>query len=125
MPFADPTSCLSCRGVIAPGTGLCPHCGVNLDSHEIQQAWRSLQVADQWVAAAQRTVTRSAESTADLADQAASDVAAGTSRGGAVGEARSRPKLSAGTLLLVLGAVALLVAGLIFVTVSWGSMGIL
>src|SRR5690349_24663831 len=107
MPFADPTSCLSCRGVIAPGTGICPHCGVDLNSHEIQQAWRSLQVADQWVAAA----TRPAAS-ADLADRVARDVAGGTSRGGAVGESRSRPKLSAGTLLLVLGAVALLVAGL-------------
>ncbi|HSI26999.1 MAG TPA: hypothetical protein VK948_06270 [Aeromicrobium sp.] len=136
MPFADPTSCLSCRGVIAPGTGECPHCGVNLNSHEIQQAWRSLQVADQWVAAAKSTsvaglatppatATRPAERADHLGDRVASDFAGGTSRGGAVGESRSHPKLTAGTLLLVLGAVALLVAGLIFVTVSWGSMGIL
>jgi hypothetical protein len=35
-----------------------------------------------------------------------------------------RRRLSAGTVLLVLGAVSLLVAGLIFITVSWGSLGI-
>src|SRR5690349_3663480 len=115
MPFADPTSCLSCRGVIAPGTGLCPHCGVNLDSHEIQQAWRSLQVADQWVAEAKRRSVAGVDTSPAAATRVASEA-----RG-----SRSRPKLSAGTLLLVLGAVALLVAGLIFVTVSWGSMGIL
>lgn len=105
MPFADPTSCLSCRGAIEPGTGSCPHCGMDLNSHAIQQAWRALQVADQWVAHAQRTPASAPEA----------EVAA----------PRERRRLSAGTLLLVLGAVSLLVAGLIFVTVSWGSMGIL
>ena len=118
MTFADPRQCLSCRGSIDEGVGACPHCGMNLASHEIQQAWSALVVADQWVERAQalregRGVPASpAARPADLGDQPAS-------------EARvSRPRLSAGTVLLVLGALSLLVAGLIFITVSWGSLGI-
>jgi hypothetical protein len=104
MTFADPRICLSCGGSIDEGVAICPHCGMNLGSAEIQQAWRALVIADQWVAKAREAVP---------------EVAANAST-----PPRPRRHLSAGTVLLVLGAVALLVAGLIFITVSWGSLGI-
>src|SRR5689334_12021137 len=52
MTFADPRRCLSCLSSIDEGVAVCPHCGMNLGSTEIQQAWRALVVADQWVARA-------------------------------------------------------------------------
>jgi hypothetical protein len=82
---------------------------MDLRSTEIQQAWRALVVADQWVARARHLAGAPAPHT-HVAPRPA---------------ARPRTRLSAGTVLLVLGAVSLLVAGLIFITVSWGSMGIL
>lgn len=116
MPFADPTICLSCRDQIDRGTGRCPHCGMDLDSHEIQQAWRSLQDADRWVARAEaaRSPTPDEAVPAPAPASAAPPI-----------PAAPRRRFSAGTVLLVLGAISILVAGLIFVTVSWGSMGIL
>src|SRR5688572_18760627 len=122
MTFADQRLCLSCRGSIDEGVATCPHCGMNLNSVEIQQAWRALVVADQWVERA-----RTARSGAPSAP-----TPGGTSRlrGTApAAEALGAPhhhkkRLSAGTVLLVLGAISLLVAGLIFITVSWGSLGI-
>ncbi len=113
MTFADPRICLSCRADIEPGTSICPHCGMNLASTEIQQAWRALVVADQWVERAQRVAAGGDVSPAESVPAAVTPAAAPQKR-----------RLSAGTVLLVLGAVSLLVAGLIFITVSWGSMGI-
>jgi hypothetical protein len=112
MTFADPHICLSCRGSIEAGVGSCPHCGMNLASPEIQQAWRSLVVADQWVIRARMTNKDPAK-----------EVTAVTPSGGPA-LAPPRRRLSAGSVLLVLGAVSLLVAGLIFITVAWGSMGV-
>jgi len=109
MTFADPHLCLSCRGSIDEGVAVCPHCGMDLGSIEIQQAWRALVVADQWIARA-----RDVRAEAPVAGPAGSTVA----------PPPPRRRLSAGTVLLVLGAVSLLVAGLIFITVSWGSLGI-
>ena len=114
MTFADPRVCLSCRGSIDEGAATCRHCGMNLDSQEIQQAWRALVVADQWVERARALGARSG----GVDVQQATPVAA---PGPAAPKQR---RLSAGTVLLVLGAVSLLVAGLIFITVSWGSLGI-
>ena len=112
MAFADPHICLSCRGSIEAGVGSCPHCGMDLASPEIQQAWRSLVVADQWIIRARMANKEPAKASAYV-----------TPSGGPASTAPPR-RLSAGTVLLVVGAVALLVAGLIFITVSWGSMGV-
>lgn len=114
MTFADPRACLSCRGVIDEGVSVCPHCGMDLRSTEIQQAWRALVVADQWIARAREVgAPPHASHAAHPPAHAATPVVD-----------RPRARLSAGTVLLILGAVSLLVAGLIFITVSWGSMGI-
>lgn len=110
MTFADSRLCLSCRGSIDAGVATCPHCGMNLASNEIQQAWRALVVADQWV---ERARAAQAGAAAPAMPAAEAPVVAQPKR-----------RLSAGTVLLVLGAVSLLVAGLIFITVSWGSLGI-
>ncbi|MFL6089281.1 MAG: SCO7613 C-terminal domain-containing membrane protein [Aeromicrobium sp.] len=115
MTFAEPLTCLSCRGSIEEGASACPHCGLDLTSDAIQNAWRSLVVADQWVGRARELARQPPQVRPEppVASPAASPVPG------------RRPSLSAGTVLLVLGAVSLLVAGLIFITVSWGSMGIL
>lgn len=110
MTFADARACLNCRGAIDEGVGTCPHCGIDLNSAEIQNAWRALVVADQWVERAR--AVKAGGASAPVAS-----VATAT-------PAPARRRLSAGTILLVLGAVSLLVAGLIFITVSWGSLGI-
>lgn len=114
MTFADPRVCLSCRGSIDEGAATCPHCGMNLGSQEIQQAWRALVVADQWV---DRARAMGADGDRAGVQQDAPAAAPGPA-------APKQRRLSAGTVLLVLGAVSLLVAGLIFITVSWGSLGI-
>lgn len=114
MTFADPHICLSCRGAIEAGVGSCPHCGMDLASPEIQQAWRSLVVADQWVIRARMT---------NRADPVKASARITPSGGPALAPPPRR--LTAGGVLLVIGAIALLVAGLIFITVTWGSMGII
>lgn len=114
MTFADPHICLSCGGSIEAGVGSCPHCGMNLASPEIQQAWRSLVVADQWI-------IRARMANKDASSQKAT---AHITPSGGPALTPPRRRLSAGTVLLVVGAISLLVAGLIFITVSWGSMGI-
>jgi hypothetical protein len=112
MTFADPHICLACRGTIEGGIGSCPHCGMDLASPEIQQAWRSLVVADQWIIRARMSNKKDpAKASANI-----------TPSGGPALPPKRR--LSAGTVLLVIGAISLLVAGLIFITVSWGSMGV-
>lgn len=116
MTFADPRVCLSCRGAIDAGTATCPHCGMDLSSAEIQNAWQALVVADQWIERARGVMAGGA------AASASTPAAAPAAQVPAV---PARRRLSAGTVLLVLGAVSLLVAGLIFITVSWGSLGIL
>ncbi|HUP99669.1 MAG TPA: hypothetical protein VM093_04345 [Aeromicrobium sp.] len=117
MTFADARACLSCRGVIDEGASACPHCGLNLRSTEIQQAWRALVVADQWVERA-RAMAHPQPAKPAHAQPAHAHVAVSPDA------QLPRARMSAGTVLLVLGAVSLLVAGLIFITVSWGSMGI-
>jgi hypothetical protein len=99
--------------VIQEGVSVCPHCGMDLRSNEIQQAWRALVVADQWVARARDMKAPDPSHAAHPHTHVATPVVD-----------RPRRRLSAGTVLLILGAVSLLVAGLIFITVSWGSMGI-
>lgn len=124
MTFADPRVCLNCRGSIDAGSAVCAHCGVNLGSPEIQNAWSALVVADQWVARAREMALASAP----VADPVADPILDQTPPASPVVPPRpvapTTRSLSAGTVLLVIGAVSLLVAGLIFITVSWGSMGI-
>ncbi|MGI9085266.1 MAG: SCO7613 C-terminal domain-containing membrane protein [Aeromicrobium sp.] len=113
MGFADPSVCPSCRGRIDRVTR-CPHCGLDLTTHEIQQAWQALVVADQWIDRARTLQPASAE-------PAATDLPTAP----AIPPPPRRRSVSAGSVLLGLGAVFLLVAGSIFISVSWGSLGVL
>ena len=51
MGFADASVCPSCRGRIEHATR-CPHCGLDLTIHEVQQAWQVPFVAGALVLAA-------------------------------------------------------------------------
>lgn len=117
MVFADPKVCPSCSGSIDQAT-VCPHCGLNLTTHEVRQAWQALVVADQWMDRA-RHVQASGAPVSPTAEAPQHPSTATTAAPPA------RRSVSAGSVLLSLGALAIVVAGLIFVSVSWGALGVL
>ena len=141
MRFADPQACPDCRGVIA-GQSTCPHCGLDLTSHEVRQLWQTLLQADELLAAAvQRRDTPPAparptegpkgEETKGEAAQPTTSAAAEPKTAAYPSYAaqpqhppRKERTWNAGTILLVLGAFGLIVAGLIFVTRSWEDIGL-
>ena len=153
MRFADPLACPDCRGAIA-GTAACPHCGLDLTSSEVRQLWQTLLQADVLLTKAQQLPRVDAGTAAAAAAaappvppvpvppvQSPSEPFVATPPDwrpypvpGAAGR-QSDPSLSAtspakerswsvGTILLVLGAFGLVVAGLIFVTRSWDEIGL-
>ena len=115
MGFADASVCPSCRGPIEQATR-CPHCGLDLTTPEIQQAWQALVVADQWVERARSLQASGAVPSPPTSTPAHPPMATPMPR---------RRAISAGTVLLGLGAAFILVAGSIFISVSWGSLGVL
>lgn len=120
MGFADARVCPSCRGPIEQAT-TCPHCGLNLTTHEIQQAWQALVVADQWVERA-----RSLQGAGVPADAGpASSPTMQVPQHPPTATPKPRRSISAGSVLLSLGALFILVAGSIFISVTWGSLGVL
>ena len=133
MRFADPQSCPDCRGVIA-GQSTCPNCGLDLGSHEVRQLWQTLLQADQLLATAIRKRDHAATAKPAAAAESVQPVAPVSSQPGdafpnfpAQARAATPPKerkWNIGTILLVLGAFGLIVAGLIFVTRSWEDIGL-
>ena len=121
MGFADASVCPSCRGRIEHAT-TCPHCGLDLTSHEVQQAWQALVVADQWIERARSQQTSSAPSEPSPATQPAQQP---PQHPPVAAQPHPKRSVSAGSVLLALGAGLILVAGSIFITVSWGSLGVL
>ena len=123
MVFADPRVCPSCQGRIEQAT-TCPHCGLNLTTHEVQQAWQALVVADQWVERA-----KSLQAAGTPTELAPAPAWSATAQAPPMPPAASPPKprrsVSAGSVLLGLGALFILVAGTIFISVTWGSLGVL
>jgi len=121
MVFADPRVCPSCQGRIEQATR-CPHCGLGLTTHEVQQAWQALVVADQWVDRA-----RSLQASGEPADArpASSPTAQAPQHPPTAAQPKPRRSISAGSVLLGLGALFILVAGSIFISVTWGSLGVL
>lgn len=120
MGFADARVCPNCRGPIEQAT-TCPHCGLNLTTHEVQQAWQALVVADQWV--------ERARSLQAAGTPTGTPVSSATAQAPPLPPASAPPKpgrsVSAGSVLLGLGALFILVAGTIFISVTWGSLGVL
>lgn len=145
MRFADPQACPDCRGAIA-GQPVCPHCGLDLTSAEVRQLWQTLLQADELLAQAtrQRDLTvltpppviapplpqaprvPSAPPSARYAapQPTATDPYAAYPAPQQPPPPRKERSWSVGTILLVLGAFGLIVAGLIFVTRSWEDIGL-
>lgn len=151
MKYADPEACPDCRRPIA-GEPTCPHCGFGLDSAEARQLWSLFLQADRLVAADRmrreqrareeqwredRAIEqrrrdeerRAAASRPAPVPTAAPAVTAPTvaasSTADAIPVARVARHWSTGSVLLGLGALCLIVAGVIFVTITWGSLGLL
>lgn len=132
MRFADPHACPDCRGVIA-GEPTCPHCHLDLGSTEVRQLWQTLLQADELLTKAihQRDhAGKAAVAAAPPATGAAPPPTVPVT--GAFPSYPAQPQhpaakarsWNAGTILLVLGAFGLVVAGLIFVTRSWEDIGL-
>lgn len=139
MHFADPHVCPDCRGTIS-GQPACPACGLDLTTDEVRQLWQTLLRADQLLAQAshhrsvlQPVAAQSVPQPAPVAPvhpQASSRMPpmppmpafpVPPLRSPVARKERSWP---VGTILLVLGAFGLVVAGLIFVTRSWDNLGL-
>lgn len=142
MAFADPHVCPNCKGAIA-GQSRCLNCGLDLTSVPARQLWQTLLQADVLLAEAARSSKGSSTETAPKIEEIASPPAAPQdppfspteqsyapypSRPGPASStadaATAERRWSVGTILLVLGAFGLIVAGLIFVTRSWGDLGL-
>ncbi len=131
MVFADASTCPSCLGRIERATR-CPHCGLDLTTSEIQQAWQALIVADQWVERARSlSATQAAPAAAKIPTPEASTSVADTpafeppQHPPTAEQPKPRRSISTGSVLLGLGALFILVAGSIFISVTWGSLGVL
>ncbi|MRK02054.1 hypothetical protein GEV27_11025 [Aeromicrobium sp. S22] len=147
MRFADPHACPDCRGVIA-GEPACPHCGLDLSSLEVRQLWQVLLQADDLLARAgrRRVARQPVPQGAPTPPFQPSPVQPSpvqpppvqqqpfTPPPGGPGfpsyPAPPQPSVASskpwpvGTILLVLGAFGLVVAGTIFVTRSWEDLGL-
>lgn len=150
MKYADPEACPDCRRPIA-GEPTCPHCGFGLDSSEARQLWSLFLQADrlveadrvrreerlraaQWRADREREEhvrqeqRREAQQLAEQTRLAQGPAPAHTERtvgSNGIPAARAARHWSTGSVLLGLGALCLIVAGIIFVTITWGSLGLL
>ena len=117
MRFADPSVCPSCAAPIG-GRATCTSCGFDLTSQPARELWQTLLHADGLLERARSVVA----ATTPEAPQAAP--AAPLPAAPARMDPPVRRKLSTGSILLGLGALFILVAGFIFITVSWGSLGL-
>lgn len=118
MRFADPQACPDCRGAIA-GQTVCQHCGLDLTSPEIRQLWQTLLQADELLARAPKATRPPVAENPPLERVRAPQPAYVPPT--APAPARS---ISPGSILLGLGALCILVAGFVFLTVAWGSLGV-
>ncbi|MCW2751151.1 MAG: hypothetical protein JWR83_2261 [Aeromicrobium sp.] len=137
MPFANPHVCPNCAGAIA-GEAMCPHCLFDLNSEPARQLWQTLLHADQLLEQARYVPTgqpvAAQETPAEPAPTPAPSVARGAyptypaapppQAAAPVATPAKDRSWSVGTILLVLGAFGLIVAGLIFITRSWGDLGL-
>lgn len=104
----------------------CPRCGFDLGSVEAQRLWGLFVEADRLVAEGR---ARQQVGATTPAAAAATTPATGTTSLPSAPTPTPAPApartWSTGSILLGLGAVCLVVAGIIFATVAWGSLGVL
>ena len=122
MGFADASVCLNCGHRIEQANR-CTHCGLDLATHEIQQAWQALLVADQWVERAKTVQGFGATAAPPATSSTPTEQAPKHPPTGE--QPKPRRSISTGSVLLGLGALGILVAGSIFISVTWGSLGLL
>lgn len=150
MKYADPLSCPSCRGPIG-GVTQCPQCGFDLTSPAARKLWDVFVHADGIIAqeAEKRTSPFTAPhesfSSATAAPASNTDAFPRTENAGHVASESQtenvpgtevlapsvlppapapRVQLTPGAILLGLGALSLVVAATIFVSLTWGRLGI-
>lgn len=142
MNFADPHACPRCRGTIN-GDSRCRNCGLDLTSEAVRRLWQVLLQADALLAEASRAARipvrepAPPQATGQLhtpypsypaPPQATAPAPAPAPQGPGSAPHTAAPSersWSVGTVLLVLGAFGLIVAGFIFVTRSWGDLELL
>ncbi|SKB02901.1 SCO7613 C-terminal domain-containing membrane protein [Aeromicrobium choanae] len=124
MTYADPHACPACRGMISDAM-TCPRCGFDLRSVEAQRLWGLFVEADRLVA--QGRARQQVAATTPAAAPAGSTAGAAPLPTAPMATPTPTPARtwSTGSILLGLGAVCLVVAGIIFATVAWGSLGVL
>ncbi len=122
MGFADASACLNCRHRIEQANR-CMNCGLDLATHEIQQAWQALVVADQWVERAKNVQGIGAAAVAPPTSSTPTEQP--PQHPPTAVQAEPRRSISTGSVLLGLGALFILVAGSIFISITWGSLGVL
>ncbi len=119
MSYADPHACPSCSGVI-DGQPRCPHCGFNLASPPANQLWQTLLQADTLLEEARR------KKWTTTPDKPLVPTDVPLPRPGPavpVEPVIRQPRWSTGSIILGLGALCLIVAALVFITVSWDVLG--
>ncbi|HET8603316.1 MAG TPA: hypothetical protein VFM09_05260 [Marmoricola sp.] len=127
--LADPTICPDCRADLRPD-GSCPGCGLRLSGPLAVDLWHTMLRADGLVEQL-RTATATAAATpgavtAPHETPAPSAVPSAVPPAGppATPAARRLPSASVPVVLLGLGGLCLLVAAVVFVAVTWSSLGI-
>lgn len=119
MPFADPHVCPSCKGSI-DGEIRCPDCHLNLSSPASRRLWQTLLQADSLLLEARR------ESSATVVQDSPQGTLPPLPVPGPriqAGSAAPAHRWSTGSIILGLGALCLLVAAVVFITVSWDVLG--
>lgn len=146
MTFADASVCPDCRSTLG-GAARCPTCGLDLTSRPARELWQTLRRADQQLAEARIASRTGAPSAPPVAVPSLGAPAAQPPAGpypaypASRGDARPpvappagpgplaaprapSPGVSVGSILLGLGALMLLVAGVIFVSFAWAVVGV-
>ncbi|MBC7593039.1 MAG: hypothetical protein H7288_03730 [Kineosporiaceae bacterium] len=119
MPFADPHVCPSCGGFIA-GESRCPYCRFDLSSPASRRLWQTLLQADSLLDEARRVSSATVAAQPGVGATPPLSVPGPRSEAGSAVPAR---RWSTGSIILGLGALCLLVAAFVFITVSWGVLG--
>ncbi len=116
MRFADPAVCPNCASLIS-GPPTCLICGFDLNSQPARELWQTLLKADELLERARNESAHPAPATVPAGPLPHAPAVAGPVK-------TTRRSVSTGSILLGLGALFILVAGFIFITVSWGSLGV-
>ena len=128
--LVDPHICPDCRAILDP-TGTCTGCGLRLVGPAAAELWQHMVQADRLItalrAAAPAPVTAGAVAggaPSPVAPMAPQGVPAPPPARPGGAPPRALPSASVPVVLLSLGALCLLVAAIVFVTVAWGSLGL-